>query len=219
MNWGKILWNRWEERWREEKWREERWGKQRRNVLCAAVCLTFAALTLYLSLPMLSAYRRGPVRMEADCRLKNVTVEDIKQLEERERDGMVGILRLAAWRCGEAGEVMEPATHRRAQAGVIYAYGAMSLVFPERVLSGSCDQDMGGRDCVLTKGLSYKLFGSTDTGGCLVSFGGETYRVAAVIDKKEEILLLPASEGRVEQAAFLLKGRERAKARMEALGF
>lgn len=192
---------------------------KKKNIACAAGTFALFFLTLSFLLSTLTAYFNSPCRIETDCRLKSITVEDIKSLERQEKDGTVGLSGLAAWRYGNQGQVFDPVSGRQKSTGVVYAYGAMSLVFPARVLSGSYEQAMGEQGCVLTKGLSYALYGSTNTSGCTLKFGGKTYRVAAVIDKEEEFLMLPMEEGTVELAAFKFRDRKRVKQRMEALGF
>ena len=46
----------------------------------------------------------------------------------------------------------------------------------------------------LQERLSWSLFGSVDTAGCQVDFGGKTYTVTAVIDKEEMVMFLTADE-------------------------
>ena len=115
------------------------------------------------------------VRTERDLQLQSVTMEELEEIREREKGGMTGLLNIAGWRYGEAGN--------KAGAGTVYVNGPVSLAFPAKVLSGSYESVMGKKDCVLTRELSWSLFGSVDTAGCQVDFGGKTYTVTAVIDK------------------------------------
>lgn len=195
------------------------WRERKQDLICAGTALVLCLLTVFLLRPVLFSFLHGYCRVEVDCRMKHVTVEDLERLAEQEKGGMAGLSDLAGWRFGERGSAFDPATTRETDTGVIYAWGTMSLVLPAKTLAGSYGQAMGERDCVVTEGLSYALYGAVDTCGNLLDFGGVRYRVAAVIDEEEEILLLPASEGRVEQAAFLFEGRERVKERLEGLGF
>lgn len=188
----------------------------RLRVIGLTVCMT---VVLALFAMMSLAFYKSPRRVEADCRLKKVTMEDIKNIEQQEKDGVSGLLNISAWRYGDVGEAAGLPSGQRRETGTVYVYGSMSLAFPAPVLSGSYDQVMGEKDCVLTKELSFKLFGSTDTSGCRITFHGKTYRVTAVIDKKEEILMLPAKEGKVEETVFLFNDRGRIKERLYALGF
>lgn len=195
------------------------WRTRKQDFVCACVALSLCLLTVFLLWPAMASVLHGYCRVEVDCRMKHVTVEDLERLAEQERDGMAGLSDLAGWRFGQRGSAFDPATARETDTGVLYAWGTMSLVLPVKALAGSYGQAMGERDCVVTEGLSYALYGAVDTCGNLLDFGGVRYRVAAVIDEEEEILLLPVSEGRVEQAAFLFEGRERVKERLEGLGF
>lgn len=185
----------------------------RLRVIGFAVCM-MAALASFAATAV--KFYRTPSRVESDCRLKNVTIDDIKSLEKQEKGGMSGLLNVSAWRYGDAGEAVGPLPGLKGETGAVYVYGSMPLAFPATVLSGSYDQSMEEDDCVLTKALSFKLFGSTDTSGCRLTFNGKDYRVAAVIDKKEEILMLPAREGKVETVVFLFKDRGRIKDWMRA---
>lgn len=139
-------------------------------------------------------------------------------LEEQEKEGVTGLIGITAWRYGETGAVTEPQSGKKETAAIIEVYGNMSQVFPTRVLSGASGQVMGKGDCVLTKELSYALFGSLDTTGCSLKYAGKTYRIAAIIDKKGMLLLLSAKSGMVDQAAFLFENGKRVKEKMEALG-
>lgn len=159
------------------------------------------------------------VRTERDLQLRSVTMEDLDSIKEREKGGMTGLLNIAGWRYGESGNVKEPHSGKKEGSGIIYVYGSVALAFPSNVLSGSFESVMGKDDCVLTKELSWSLFGSVDTAGCRVMSGGKTYTIAAVIDKEEKILFLMSDEGTVDKAAFSFQGRDRTSARMEALGF
>lgn len=160
-----------------------------------------------------------PVRTERDLRLKTVTMEELDAIKKRERGNITGLIDIAGWRYGESGSVKEPLSGKKEGSGIIYVYGPVSLAFPSRVLSGSFEAVMGKKDCVLTKELSWSLFGSVDTAGCRVMLGQKVYTIAAVIDKGEKIIFLKSEEGPVEQAAFSFKGRERIGARMKTLGF
>lgn len=213
MDWNREWKNRWNDRWRSI------WRARKQDMISAGVAAALCVLTIAILWPAALSFFHGFCRVEVDCRMKNVTVEDLKGLAKQEKDDMAGLSDLAGWRYGEKGEASDPVTSRRAGTGVIYAYGTMSLVWPAKVLDGSYSQAMGARDCVVTEGLSFALYGAVETCGNLLEFEDKTYRVAAVIDEKEELLLLPADEGRVEQAAFLLEGRERVKERLEGLGF
>ena len=191
--------------------------KRLRRMWLPVFCL--AAACLFSSHRLLAEENRKTCRVVRDVTFQNVTMEEIEELEEREKGGMTGLKAVAAWRAQDVGNVAEPETGKREQAGVIYIYGPMSLAFPSRIMSGSFEQSMGKRDCVLTRELSWSLFGSVDTEGCTVAFGDKTYRVAAVIDREEKVLFLPADEGVVQKAAFAFGSRERISEKMEALGF
>ena len=48
------------------------------------------------------------VRTERDLQLQSVTMEELEEIREREKGGMTGLLNIAGWRYGEAGNVNEP---------------------------------------------------------------------------------------------------------------
>lgn len=195
------------------------WKTHGQNLLCAGACAVLLALTAACLWPAVRAYYGGFCRAEADCRMKHVTVADLERLAGQEKDGMAGLADLAGWRYEAAGEAVDPATSRRAETGVICAYGSPDLIFPVRTIDGSCGQVLDADDCVVTKGLSDALCGAVDISGSLLEYQGRTYRVMAVLDKKEALLILPADEGRIERAAFLFRGRGRADERLKTLGF
>lgn len=159
------------------------------------------------------------VRTERELWIQSVTMEQLKEIREREKDGMTGLINIAGWRYGEADNVKEPVSGKKEGAGVIYVCGPVSLAFPTKVLSGSYESVMEKKDCVITKELSWSLFGSVDTAGCSVLFDGNMYTITAVIEKEEKMIFFPAWEGIAEKAAFSFRGNSRIEARMEALGF
>lgn len=190
-------------------------------MLLAAATMLFVVFLAAAVSPVISSYRSAPCRVEADCRFKKVQMEEILALQEQEKEngGMTGLRAVSAWRYGEAGKVTEPLMGKHQETGAVYICGAMSVAFPDQVLSGSYEQSMRQGDCVVTKELSNALFGSVDTAGCKLMFEGKSYRIAAVTDRKEKLIMIPEEEGRVEMAAFLFENRERLKEKMEALGF
>lgn len=198
-------------------WRPARTDK----MLLAAAVLTAVILTAAAAAPVVTRYLNSPCRVETDCRFKKVQMEEILALQEQEKEngGMTGLRAVAAWRFGEAGRVKEPFTGKYEETGTVYVCGSMPVAFPDPVLSGSYEQIMSSDDCVVTKELSNALFGSVDTAGCNLILEGKCYRIAAVTDRKEMLILIPEEEGRVETAAFLFENRERIKEKMEALGF
>lgn len=145
------------------------------------------------------------VRTERDLQLQSVTMEELEEIREREKGGMTGLLNIAGWRYGEAGNVKEPLSGKKAGAGTVYVNGPVSLAFPAKVLSGSYESVMGKKDCVLTRELSWSLFGSVDTAGCQVDFGGKTYTVTAVIDKEEMVMVSDGRRGSRAESGFFLQ--------------
>lgn len=198
-------------------------GFLKKNRICAVFVMYaisgMAALFLgrWFLLPLLNVWQ-SPCRVVQDCKQQEITIESLQKLEEQEKEGVTGLLGVTAWRYGETSAVTEPWSGKKETAAIIEVYGNMSQVFSARVLSGSSGQVMGKGDCILTKELSYALFGSLDTTGCSLKYAGKTYRIAAIIDKKGMLLLLPAKSGKVDQAVFLFENGERVKEKMEALG-
>ena len=160
-----------------------------------------------------------PCRVECDLSFRNVSMEELKALEEAQRSGTTGLSAVAAWRTETGGTVRDGVTGKEVNAGAVRVYGPFDLAFPSRVLSGSLGQAMRPGDCVLTGALSWELFGSVDTQGCELSFGGASYRVAAVIDRKEKVIFFAASKGWAQRAAFAFRSGERMEEKLEAIGF
>lgn len=181
--------------------------------------LLLAAACGLLLLYTVSHLQPDSCRVERDLSFRGMTMEEMKALEEQEKDGMTGLTSLAGWRNSAAEAVSDLEGRKQEQAGIIHIYGPMSLAFPSRILSGSLDQFMGKKDCVLTKELAWSLFGSVAAEGLTVSYGGRDYRVAAVIDRSGKLLFLSAETGAVQTAAFSFDSRERLSEKMEILGF
>lgn len=181
--------------------------------------LFITAVLAVTALPVLYRHTSGPCRVESDCRYRRLDMEEILALQEREKGGMIGLRAVSAWRFGDPGKAAEPITGKSQDAGAVYICGNMAVAFPGRVLSGSYEQLMRDGECAVTGELSYALFGSVDTAGCRILFEGKTYRIAAVTDRKELMILIPEDTGKAEKAAFLFQSRERLKEKMDALGF
>ncbi len=160
-----------------------------------------------------------PRRAECDLSFRNVSMEELEALEEEQRGGPAGLAAVAAWRTETGGPVRDGVTGKEVNAGVIRVYGPFDLAFPSRVLSGSLSQNMRPGDCVLTGALSWELFGSVDTQGCELRFGGASYRVAAVVDRKEKVIFFAALKGWAQRAAFAFRSGERIGEKLEAIGF
>lgn len=147
----------------------------------------------------------GPVRV--DCRGKNIDVEAVRHWEEQEKDGYLGLVDAAGWRVENQGKVTAVSTGRNSQTRVTGIYGPMELVYPAKIISGTYGSAMGSSSCVLSESLAYELFGDTDIAGEQCRLDGKVLEVAGVIDKKEKYLLLPITEGPLEQLALEFKSR------------
>ena len=62
---------------------------------------------------------KQPCVFREDVRGKGIHVEDIKRLEEKEKDGAMGILRIAGWRTEKEQSVFSASTGRKEKAEVI----------------------------------------------------------------------------------------------------
>lgn len=143
-----------------------------------------------------------PCILREDFRGKGVSVERIKQWEEENRDGAMGVLRLAGWRIEKEETISSESTGREERAQVIGVYGSMELVEDLEVLSGRWGMDVGGEYSVISEGLARELFGSTAVAGEWVRAGKRKFLVAGVTKKEEAVLWMPIDEGDVEMLAL-----------------
>lgn len=90
-----------------------------------------------------------------------------------------------------------PDLSRRAQADVVIAYGDASLLTHDKrgLQPANVDQ------CCLSESASVELFGTLDTVGLQLEYGGNTYTIWSVIDCEEPILLLLAEGGAAAEAS------------------
>lgn len=157
----------------------------------------------------------GPVTV--DCRGKQIEVETLRQWEEQEKDGYLGLVGIAGWRVEGQRTVTSISTGRSHNTRVTGIYGSMELVYPMNVLSGTCGLAVEDGWCVLTEGLAYELFGDTDIAGELCRFDGMMLTVAGVIEKKEKELILPISQGPVEHLSLQFKSGWKVKEKVREL--
>lgn len=154
-----------------------------------------------------------PCVVRKDCRGKGIDVERIKALEEEEKDGALGILRIAGWRIEEEETVSSVSTGRKETTRIIGVYGAMELVEEAGIACGRYGLAAEEGYCVLSEALARELFGGTDVAGEWVRVGKEKLFVAGVIEKDEAVLLKPIEEGELEMVAVELDSRMGAKGR------
>ncbi len=160
---------------------------------------------------------RMPCRMEADCRGKRVEAGTMKRWEEREEDGYLGIINMAGWRVDEQQIVCSVSTGRKAAAKVVSVHGSMELVEKADILFGRYGLDADGDYCVLCSGLASHLFGSTQVAGECVKVGQERFIVAGVIEKEEDMVMIPMIEGPVDHLAVFFENRVGAEEKLERL--
>ena len=158
-----------------------------------------------------------PYCIQADCRGKEIDVEMMKRWEEREKDGSKGIIRMAGWRIENWRVVSAVSTGRSQRTQIFCVYGSMELVDKASVLSGRYGLAVEEDYCILSESLARNLFGSVDVAGQFVKMGRTAMVVAGVIEKDGDILMMPATNGRMEQVAAEFKGRLGAKEKMEGL--
>lgn len=158
-----------------------------------------------------------PCRLETDCRGRGVETATLKRWEEQEKDGYLGILDMAGWRLKARQPVSSISTGRRKSCGILGVYGNMQLVYPEKLLSGSYGTAGKEECCVISEGLADALFGSADVAGELVRADGKVLRIAGVIEKEEPVLMMPVSDGAIEQLAVTMDSRFQAEKRFSQL--
>ena len=152
---------------------------------------------------------KQPCVFREDVRGKGLHVEDIKRLEEKEKDGAMGILRIAGWRTEKEQSVFSASTGRKEKAEVIGVYGSMELMEERKGQIGRLGLDVEGKYCVLSEKLARDLFGSTDILGEWVCMGKRKFGVVGVAKKEETILWIPIEEGEVEMLAVEIDSRLR----------
>lgn len=152
-----------------------------------------------------------------DLRGREIDVDMIKRIEEREKDGNLGILRIAGWRIESQKMVSAVSTGRRQTAQVICVYGSMELVEKADILSGRYGLAVEEDYCVLSEGLARHLFGNVDAAGQWIKADRRKMMVAGVIEKDGDVLMIPVKDGKVEQMAVEVKGRMGAKEKAEGL--
>lgn len=152
-----------------------------------------------------------------DLREREIDVDMIKRIEEREKDGNLGILRIAGWRIESQKMVSAVSTGRRQTAQVICVYGSMELVEKADILSGRYGLAVEEDYCVLSEGLARQLFGNVDAAGQWIKADRRKMIVAGVIEKDGDVLMIPVKDGKVEQMAVEVKGRMGAKEKAEGL--
>lgn len=152
-----------------------------------------------------------------DCRGLNIEVETLRQWEEQEKEGYLGLVGVAGWRVENQKEVTVVATGKSLHTRVTGIYGPMSMVYPANIVSGAYGYAFGREYCVLSESLAYELFGTTDVENELVRYDGTILTVAGVIDKKEKYLLVPVTEGKVEQLSLQFKSRRNVEEKVKEL--
>lgn len=152
---------------------------------------------------------KQPCVFREDVRGKGIYVEDIKRLEEEEKDGAMGILRIAGWRTEKEQSVFSVSTGRKERAEVIGVYGSMELMEDRKGQIGRLGLDVEGEYCVLSEKLARDLFGSTDILGEWVGMGKRKFLVVGVTKKEETALWIPIGEGEVEMLAVEMDSRMR----------
>lgn len=158
-----------------------------------------------------------PCCIRTDLRGRDMDVETMKRIEEREKDDSLGITRIAGWRIESQKIVSAVSTGRRQTAQIIGVYGSMELVEPAHILSGRYGLAKEEGYCVLSEDLARQLFGGVEAAGMWVRAGQKKMMVAGVIEKEGDILMMPVKEGRLEQAAVEVKGMMGAEERAEEI--
>lgn len=185
-----------------------RWGLA--VILAAGILVAGAAAAWHLMFDM-------PCCIRMDIRGLEMDVETMKRIEEREKDGSLGITRIAVWRIESQKIVSAVSTGRRQTAQIIGVYGSMELVEPAHILSGRYGLAEEEDYCVLSEDLARQLFGGVEAAGLWVKAGQKKMMVAGVIEKEGNILMMPVKEGWLEQAAVEVKGRMGAEEKVEGL--
>ena len=140
-----------------------------------------------------------PCCIRMDCRGREIDVEMMKRWEEREKDGSLGMIRMAGWRIESQRMVSAISTNRRQMTQIICVYGDMELVKPADILSGRYGLAVDEDYCVLSEDLARQLFGSVEAAGQWVKMDQNKLTVAGVIEIEGDILLIPVKDGRIEQ--------------------
>lgn len=163
-------------------------------------------------------WMNGECVVRVDCRGRGIGVEWMKEWEDG-ADGKwgLGVKRMAGWRVEVDEVVSSVKTGREERTQVIGVYGVMELVEPVEVLCGRYGLVEEDGYCVVSEGLAEALFGSVEIAGEEVLAGEKKLVVAGVIEKGEEVLLLPVNEGEMEMLAVEVQGRMGAKEKVEGM--
>ena len=101
----------------------------------------------------------------------------------------------------------------------------MELMFPTKILSGSCCTAGQKDGCVLTKDLGWELSGRVAVTGEKVWIWDEEEKtrekcyltVAGVIDREGECLMIPTEKGELEAVVVCFSERFQAKEKFEEI--
>lgn len=156
-----------------------------------------------------------PYCVRVDLGGREIDVEIMKRWEEREKDGTMGIIRMAGWRMENQMTVSAVGTGRGQRAQIIGVYGSMEIVEKASILSGRYGLAVGEDYCVLSESLARQLFGGVDVVGQKVKLRQKVMIVAGVIDKEGDYLLMPVEDGRIEKMAVEFRGRMGAGEKVE----
>lgn len=148
-----------------------------------------------------------PYCVRADVRGREMDVEAMRRIEEREKNGSKGILKMAGWRIENQRVIFAVGIGRRQMAQIICVYGSMDLVEPADILSGRYGMAAEEGYCVLSESLARQLFGGVDVAGQWIEADQKKMTVAGVIETEGDILMMPAEEGEIQQIAVEVRGR------------
>lgn len=120
-----------------------------------------------------------------------------------------GLPQAAGWSCREKVSVQGETEKTEKKTARLWSIkGDMSLVFAGSLLEGSFPWQEDENGCLISRGLSLELFGSSRVQGNQVRIQGKVYRVRGVVNGKESFLALPA-KGEEKLSGFRLKYGEK----------
>ena len=164
----------------------------RKNRFAAFLLWTFLALACWgMALGGFLANRQGNREFTAyyDNTVLTGKEMDIFTRDQEEEDIPV----TAAWK-EEEKESFTGSLDRSCQGTFLEVRGEMEVLFPRQLIRGNFPWSGDDQGCVISRGLSWELFGTEDGVGNEIQAQGETYTVRGILEGKDNLLAVWAKE-------------------------
>ena len=164
----------------------------RKNRFAAFLLWTFLALACWgMALGGFLANRRGNREFTAyyDSAVLTGKAMEIFTQNQEEEDIPV----MAAWK-EEEKESFAGSPAGTCQGTFLEVRGEMEVLFPRQLIRGNFPWSGDDQGCVISRGLSWELFGTEDGVGNEIQAQGETYTVRGILEGKDNFLAVWAKE-------------------------